>query len=274
MKSIADTTTLHNGVGMPWLGLGVYKAEDGTEVKQAIAAALNVGYRSIDTAAFYDNEKGVGEAVREAGIPRDEIFVTTKVWNDDHGRAQTLRAFERSMELLGLEYLDLYLIHWPVPGQFLETWRALEELYRAGRVRAIGVSNFHVHHLQAVLENCEVKPMVNQVEYHPLLTQKPLLTYCQAHNIQLEAWSPLGRGRILTDPVVTAVAAKYDRTPAQILLRWDLQHGVVTIPKSVKAQRIAENAQIFDFALEQVDMDAIDGLNRDQRFGPDPDNFV
>ncbi|MBX6395038.1 MAG: aldo/keto reductase [Alicyclobacillaceae bacterium] len=273
ISQISDAAVLSNGVRMPWLGLGVYKVKDGDEVERAVKTAVHVGYRSIDTAAFYQNETGVGRAVRECGVPREELFITTKVWNTDQGYESTLRAFEESRKKLGMDYIDLYLIHWPVKGKYKETWKALEKLYKDGWVRAIGVSNFQVHHLEDLLADCEIVPMVNQVEYHPRLTQKPLLTYCREKNIQLEAWSPLMRGQILDNPVVKELAEKYQKTPAQIILRWDLEHRVVTIPKSVREERIRENAEIFDFALSPEDVAKLDGLNRDQRVGPDPDHF-
>lgn len=272
-KSLQDTATLHNGVKMPWFGLGVYKAEEGDEVIKAVKAAISAGYRSIDTAALYQNEEGVGRAVRECGVPREELFITTKVWNSDQGYESTLAAFEASMEKLGLDYLDLYLVHWPVKGKYKETYRALEKLYNDGRVRAIGVSNFNVHHLEDLMQDAQIKPMVNQVEYHPHLTQKGLLAFCKEHKIQMEAWSPLMRGQLLDQPVLMELAEKYRKSVAQIILRWDLQHGVITIPKSVKEERIRENADIFDFELTKEEMDKIDGMNQNRRSGADPDNF-
>ncbi|HYF77224.1 MAG TPA: aldo/keto reductase [Symbiobacteriaceae bacterium] len=275
LQSLSDCTILANQVRMPWLGLGVYKAQEGEEVKQAVLAAIRNGYRSIDTAALYRNEEGVGAAIRQSGVTREELFITTKVWNEDQGYESTLAAFETSRQKLQLDYIDLYLIHWPLPkkNKYKETWRALEKLYRDGKVRAIGVSNFQVPHLEDLLSNCKVAPMVNQVEFHPLLTQKKLLAFCKARGIQLEAWSPLMRGN-LDLPLLVQLAAQYGKTPAQIVLRWDLQHGVVTIPKSVREERIKLNADVFDFTLSQADMDAIDGLNQDKRFGPDPDVMV
>jgi diketogulonate reductase-like aldo/keto reductase len=272
VRSIADCAVLHNGVRMPWLGLGVYKAQEGEEVVRAVRTALEAGYRSIDTAKLYENEEGVGRAVRESGIPREELFITTKVWNSDQGYERTLAAFETSMRKLGLEVLDLYLVHWPVKGKYKETWRALEKLYKEGRVRAIGVSNFQPHHLDDLMADAEIKPMINQVELHPLLTQKPLLAYCKEHGIQVEAWRPIMRGE-LNVPALLDLAAKYGKTPAQIVLRWDLQNGVVVIPKSVRPERIRENADLFDFELTAEDMQAIDRLNENRRLGPDPDNF-
>lgn len=273
IRHISECATLHNGVKMPWLGLGVYKAREGGEVEGAVRAAIAAGYRSIDTAAFYQNEAGVGRAVRESGIPREEVFLTTKVWNSDQGYETTLRAFETSRKKLGVDYVDLYLIHWPVKGKYRETWRALEKLYEDGWVRAIGVSNFQIHHLEDLMKDCRIVPMVNQVEYHPRLTQEDLFHFCREHGIQPEAWSPLMRGRILDHPTVVELAGRYGKTPAQIILRWDLEHGVVTIPKSVREERIRENADIFDFALSPEDVAQLDALNRNERVGPDPDHF-
>lgn len=277
IKNLQDTVTLHNGVKMPGFGLGVFKVEEGQELVAAVKAAIRHGYRSIDTAAVYQNEAGVGTAIREAIeeslVKREELFVTSKLWNADQGYDSALAAFEASMDKLGLEYLDLYLIHWPVKGKYKESWRALETLYREGRVKAIGVSNFQIHHLQDVMEGAEIKPMVNQVEFHPRLTQKELLQFCREQGIQLEAWSPLMQGELLNDPVLQEIGAKYGKTVAQVILRWDLQHGVITIPKSTKEARIIENASIYDFSLSEEDMNRIDGLNEDRRVGPDPDNF-
>jgi diketogulonate reductase-like aldo/keto reductase len=271
--TLSSTVRLHNGVEMPWFGLGVYKAQPGEEAAQAVRTALEYGYRSIDTAAFYQNEEDVGRAIRESGIPKEQVFVTTKVWNTDHGYDQALRAFEASRRRLGFDVVDLYLIHWPVPDKFTETWRALEKLYRDGYVRAIGVSNFHVHHLERLLASCEIVPMVNQVEYHPYLTQQPLKAFCEQYHIQLEAWAPLMRGRVLTDPVIVDIANRHGKSPAQVVLRWDIQSGVVTIPKSVHADRIRSNADIFDFELSDEEMARINALNRNERCGPDPDHF-
>lgn len=276
-KHLQDTTTLYNGVKMPWFGLGVFKVEEGPELENAVKAVIKRGYRSIDTAAIYENEEGVGRGIREglkeAGIPRDELFVTSKVWNADLGYELTLSAYDTSLRKLGLEYLDLYLIHWPVEGKFKEAWRALETLYKEGRVKAIGVSNFHIHHLQELMKDAEIKPMVNQVEFHPRLTQNELRDYCREQGIQFEAWSPLMQGELLDHPVLKVIAEKYQKSIAQVILRWDLQNGVVTIPKSTNEHRIVENATIFDFELTKEDMELIDGLNQNHRVGPDPDNF-
>ncbi len=276
-KHLQDTTILYNGVKMPWLGLGVFKVEEGPELENAVKTAIKHGYRSIDTAAIYGNEEGVGRGIRaglkEAGIAREDLFVTSKVWNADLGYESTLQAYETSLNKLGLEYLDLYLIHWPVEGKVKESWRALETLYKEGRVKAIGVSNFHIHHLNELMKDADLKPMVNQVEFHPRLTQTDLRDYCKQHGIQFEAWSPLMQGQLLDHPVLLEIAANYRKSVPQVILRWDLQHGVVTIPKSTKEHRIIENSEVFDFELTKEDMERIDGLNLNYRVGPDPDNF-
>ncbi|WP_423056982.1 aldo/keto reductase [Bacillus velezensis] len=269
--------TLHNGVEMPWFGIGVFKVEEGAELVNAVKTALVHGYRSVDTAAIYGNEEGVGEGIRqglqEAGLKREDIFVTSKVWNADLGYEETLKAFDTSLEKLGLDYLDLYLIHWPVEGKYIDAWRALETLYRDARIKAIGVSNFQIHHLKHLMKETEIKPMINQVEYHPRLTQKELLAFCTEQGIQLEAWSPLMQGQLLDHPVLQEIAEKYGKSAAQVILRWDLQNGVITIPKSTKKHRIEENANVFDFELSAEDMKRIDDLNENLRVGPDPDNF-
>ena len=272
-SNIRDCTLLNNGVRMPWLGFGVFKISDGQEVEQAVSYALEAGYRSIDTAAVYGNERGVGKAIRESGIPREDIFLTTKVWNDDQRERRTLAAFEESLQRLGTEYVDLYLVHWPVKGCYQETWQVMEEIHQSGRAKAIGVSNFMIHHLEDILSDSQIVPAVNQIEFHPFLVQPELLEFCQEHQIQVEAWSPLMQGKIVNEPSVLRIAEKYQKTPAQIVLRWDLQHEVVTIPKSVHLDRIVENAQIFDFELSEVDMNALDALDQGKRVGPDPDNF-
>lgn len=271
-KHVSDVTTLNNGVEMPWFGLGVWKTKDGDEVETAIQYALQAGYRHIDTAALYGNEVGVGKAIAKAGIDRADLFVTSKVWNSNQGYDSTLSAFEESMDKLNLDYLDLYLIHWPVKGKYKDTWKALEKLYQDGRVRAIGVSNFQVHHINDLISDSEIIPAVNQVEYHPLLTQEDLHDYCKQQGIQLEAWSPLMQGN-LDIPVLHQLAEKYGKTAAQIVLRWDLQNKVVTIPKSIREARIIENAHIFDFELSTEDLKSISSLNKHHRFGADPDNF-
>jgi diketogulonate reductase-like aldo/keto reductase len=270
--TINSTAELLNGIEMPRLGLGVWRAKDGQETESAVAAALKAGYRSIDTASMYENEQGVGRAVRASGIPREQVFITTKVWNNEQGYDSTLKAFRNSLDRLGMDYADLYLVHWPVVGKYKETYRALEELYDQGLVRAIGVSNFNIHHLEDLMGSCRIKPMVNQVEMHPLHTQKKLFAFCRKEGIQLESWRPLMQGR-LDLPLIEELAAKYGKTPAQIVLRWHLQLGAVTIPKSTQEGRIRENAGLFDFELEPEDMNRIDALNQNQRFGADPDHI-
>ncbi len=273
ITDLKGTFTLNNGVEMPYFGLGVYLAETGGEVEQAIHWALEAGYRHIDTASIYRNEAGVGKALSESDVPRDEVFITTKVWNADQGFQSTLDAFQASMDRLQLDYLDLYLIHWPVAGKYKETWKALEQLYREGKVRAIGVSNFMIHHLKDLMEGADVVPMVNQMEFHPYLLRSDLREFCGQHNIQYEAWSPLMQGKAFDLPELKSLADKYGKSIAQLLLRWDLQKGVITIPKSTKQHRIVENSDIFDFEIASEDVAQLDAMDRDQRFGPDPDNF-
>ncbi len=277
MKNLQSKTVLNNGVEMPWFGLGVFKVEDGPELVEAVKSAIKAGYRSIDTAAIYGNEKAVGEGIRagikEAGISREDLFITSKVWNSYQGYETTLAAYEESLKKLELDYLDLYLVHWPVEGKYKDTWRALETLYKEKRVRAIGVSNFQIHHLQDVMKDAEIKPMINQVEYHPRLTQKELQAFCKEQGIQMEAWSPLMQGQLLDNETLQEIAEKHGKTTAQVILRWDLQNGVITIPKSTKEHRIIANADIFNFELTKEDMEKIDALNQNHRVGPDPDNF-
>ena len=270
---VTRTKTLANGVEMPRLGLGVWKAANDQEVINAVKWALEAGYRSIDTATVYQNESGVGIALKESDVPRAEIFVTTKVWNDEQGYESTLAAFENSLAKLQLDYVDLYLVHWPIASQYKETWRALEEIYASGRARAIGVSNFKPYHLADLLTTAKVKPMVNQVELHPLLNQQDLRDYCAKEGIAVEAWSPLGQGHLLTDPRLVELAEKYGKTPAQLILRWDLENDVIAIPKSVTKSRIEANYDVFDFALTAEDKALIDSFNLDQRFGTDPSKF-
>ncbi|WP_445667795.1 aldo/keto reductase [Paenibacillus sp. FSL H8-0122] len=273
MMNLKSTTKLANGVEMPWFGLGVFKVQEGQEVIDSVKAAIKAGYRSIDTASVYGNEEGVGQAIRESGVAREELFITTKVWNTEQGYDSTLAAFDQSLSKLGLDYADLYLVHWPIRAKYKDTWRALEKLYADGKVRAIGVSNFQIDHLEDLLAEATVKPMVNQVELHPLLNQQELREYCKAQGIQIEAWAPLAQGHLLENEVLADIAARHNKTLPQVILRWDLQNGIVTIPKSVKAERIIANADIFDFELSEEEISRINGLNRDQRFGSHPDRF-
>ena len=271
--SLESRVTLNDGVKMPVLGLGVWQTASGKETRDAVATALQAGYRLIDTAKLYGNERDVGIAVRESGIPRDEIFVTTKLWNDDHGYESALRAFDRSRKELGLEAVDLYLIHWPVPGKRDESWKALLKLKEQGVARSVGVSNYTIRHLEELLSWSPRPPSVNQVEFHPFLFQKDLLKFCEGKKIQLEAYSPLARGRRLKHPTIVELAANYGKTPAQIMIRWSLQHGLVVIPKSSRPERILENAAVFDFEIRAADMKRLDALDEHSRVAWNPENL-
>lgn len=267
--TLNSTVTLNGGVTMPILGLGVWQTGAGSETRNAVQAALEAGYRLVDTARIYQNEADVGAALRESGVARDQVFVTTKLWNTDHGYDRTLRACDQSLARLGLEQVDLYLVHWPAPGR-RETWRAMERLLADGKARAIGVSNYTVRHLDELLGECRIAPAVNQVEFHPFLHQRALLDHCRAHRIQLEAYGPLVRGQRMDHPVVAQVARKHGRTPAQVLVRWGIEHEVVTIPKSARPERIRENADVFGFALDAEDLAALDALDEGYRTAWDP----
>ena len=267
--------TLNNGVKMPMLGYGVFQITDQEQAYQSTLFALETGYRSLDTAAVYGNEKAVGKAIKASGIPREQLFVTNKLWNENQ-RANTRReGFEQTMENLGLDYLDLYLIHWPVAGQYVKSWLFMESLLKAGRVKAIGVSNFQTRHLDDIKAASTVIPAINQIECHPLLTQKPLIERCRRDGIMPEAWSPLAQTKldIFHNETLVRLGRKYGKTPAQIILRWDIDSDLITVPKSVTPSRIVENFKIFDFTLMPQDVAGIDALNRDLRTGGDPDNF-
>jgi len=269
------TVRFNNGVEMPQLGFGVFLVP-ADEVVEPVRTALEAGYRLIDTAKLYGNEEGVGRAIRDSGLPRDDVFVTTKVWNSDHGYDSTLRAFDTSQKLLGLDVVDLYLIHWPTPERdlYVETWQALEKLYADGRVRAIGVSNFNVPHLQRLLDETTVVPAVNQIELHPGFAQDELRAFHRRHGIVTESWSPLGRGHgLLDNPAVTGIAAAHGKTPAQVVLRWHVQLGCAVIPKSTHAERIRENFDVFDLELSDDEMATLSALTEPARIGPDPDEF-
>lgn len=268
--NITTTATLNNGTTMPMLGLGTWQSAEGEEAERAVAWALEAGYRHIDTAAIYKNERSVGKAVRQSGIPRDELFITTKLWNTDIRSGDVRGAFDASLEKLGLEYVDLYLVHWAVPDQYLAAWEKMEGLYRSGRTKAIGVSNFMIEHLDAVLEHGEVVPAVNQCEWHPKLQSPKLVEHCRVNGIQFESWSPLMRGKHLDDPTLVRIAKRYGKTPAQVIIRWNLQSNVVVIPKSASRERIVENADVFDFELDDEDMTAIRAMDADERMGFDP----
>ncbi|GAA0667263.1 aldo/keto reductase [Streptomyces malaysiensis subsp. malaysiensis] len=273
MTSVPNVT-LHTGLEIPQLGFGVFQVED-EQTTSAVLSAIEAGYRSIDTAAIYGNEAGVGRALATSGVPREELFLTTKLWNADQGYDSTLAAFDTSLVKLGTDYVDLYLIHWPTPARdrYLDTWRALEKLLADGRTRAIGVSNFQPAHLERLLDHSGVVPVVNQVELHPYLQQRELRAFHAQHDIATEAWSPLAQGALLQDPALDAIARRHGRTPAQVVLRWHLQLGNVVIPKSVTPARIRENIDVFDFTLTAEDIEAINALDRGQRTGPDPDTL-
>ena len=273
--SNVPTINLNNGVTMPQLGYGVWQVPD-DEAENAVGTALQVGYRSIDTAAVYENERGTGKALAASGLPRDELFVTTKLWNSEHDYDSTLRAFDASLEKLGLDFVDLYLIHWPVPAQdkYVDAWRAFEKIYAEGRARAIGVSNFQPAHLKRLLDLGGTTPAVNQIELHPNLQQSIPRAFHADHGIATEAWSPLGQGKeLLQDPKLGELAKKHGKTPAQVVLRWQLQLGNVAIPKSVTPARISENIDVFDFELDSSDLAVISGLNTDTRLGANPDEM-
>ncbi len=280
-KSIKDYMRLNNGIEMPILGFGVFRINDNDETADCVKKAIKHGYRSIDTAMIYGNEAGVGKGIKKSGIKREDLFITTKLWNSDQGYDETLKAFENSMERLMVNYLDLYLIHWPVPknNKYIETWKALETLYRDGKVRAIGVSNFNISHLENIITQCSVVPAVNQVEFHPWFLQTELFTYMRQKRISAEAWSPLGGGALLDNEtlldnkILMGIAKKYNKTVAQVIIRWDIQKNVITIPKSSKEDRIASNANVFDFELSDQDIKTIESLNINHRTGPDPDEF-
>ncbi len=272
--TVSDTFfELRNGVEMPALGFGVFKISDGDPVEEAIAEALKAGYRSIDTAAIYGNERGVGAAIKNADIPRSDIFLTSKLWNADQGYKQALNAFDETLSKIETDYLDLYLIHWPVEDLFQDSWAALEDIYNAGKVRAIGVSNFTLRHLKILFTNCRIIPMVNQIEFHPWLQQPELIRYCKSKGILPEAWSPLLKGEVSKIPVLAEIGKKYGKNAFQVVLRWDIQQGIATIPKSVHPERIQSNADIFDFELTEEEIRTINSLDKKYRIGPDPENF-
>lgn len=266
---------LNNGVKMPQFGLGVWQTENGEQVINAVKSAVAAGYRAIDTAAAYENEAGIGQGIKECGIAREELFITSKLWNSDQGYDNTLRAFDKTMDLLGLDVLDLYLIHWPCPDhdKYVETWKAFETLYKDGRVRAIGLSNFMQEHVQKLLDTCEIKPMVDQIECHPFLTQTQMQKFLFENQIAMTAWSPLAHGEVFGNETLQKIADKYNKNIAQIVIRWELQRGIITIPKSINPKRIEENIQVFDFILNSEDMVAIDMLNQGRHTGPDPYTF-
>jgi diketogulonate reductase-like aldo/keto reductase len=270
-----NTFTLNNGVKIPGVGLGVFRLNDAQEAYNTVKTALEVGYRHIDTAMIYENEEAVGRAIRDSGVPRSEIFLTTKLWNDDQRSGRVAEAMEASLQRLGMDYVDLYLVHWPVKGTYAAIWKKMEEVYKSGKAKAIGVSNYQPHHLDDLLAGAEIVPAVNQIECYPYLSQEKLIAYCKGKGIYPEAWGPLGAGKsdILTHPVIAEIAQNNKRTPAQVVLRWNLQRGVIVIPKSVHRDRQIENLAITGFELTHPEMEQIDALNRNKRLGSDPDNF-
>lgn len=263
MLNLDSTIRLNNGLEIPRLGLGVYQSPPGKSTRDAVQYALEIGYRLIDTAKIYGNEADVGRGVKESGLNREEIFLTTKVWNSDQGYDSTIKACNKSLERLGTRYIDLYLIHWPVEGVSNETWKAMEYLLKEGKVNAIGVSNFMINHLEEILYESDVVPSINQVEFHPFLYQQDLLRFCNGKNIQVEAYSPLTRAKKLKDPNIMKFAKKYEKTTVQILIRWGLQHGLVVLPKSIHRDRIKQNTQVFDFQIGSGDMAFLDSINED-----------
>ncbi len=274
-RTLADTITLVNGTRIPQLGFGTWKLEEASVLRTAVLAAIEIGYRHIDTAAIYGNERYVGSALAESGVPREDVFLTTKCWNDSirAGFDGVLRGFEESLQRLGTDYVDLYLLHWPIPGAYGDAWRAMETLYERKQARAIGVSNYLPHHLDELCVDATVTPMVNQIEFHPRLLQPELLHANRSRGITPVAWSPLMQGKVGEEAVLREIAEARGKTPAQVVLRWDLQHGVVTIPKSAHPDRIRENAELYDFELSAEEMKRIDGLNDGTRFGADPDHI-
>ena len=270
------TVTLNNGVEMPQLGFGVWQITPDERATQAVLTAFDAGYRAVDTARIYTNEGGVGAALAASELDRSDVFVTTKLWNNEQGYDSVLRAFDNSLAKLGTDYIDMYLVHWPVPfhNRYVETWRAFEKLYADGRVRAIGVSNFEPNHLRTLLDSANVVPALNQIEFHPYLQQHELFDLHRELGIATESWSPLGQGTVLGDPVIGAIAQRLERTPAQVILRWQLQLGNIVVPKSATESRIRENIALFDFALTDDDMTALAGIHRGERVGQHPNDFI
>jgi diketogulonate reductase-like aldo/keto reductase len=274
LRSLTDTVEIAPGVLMPRLGLGTFRSQPGAEVEHEVTWGLEVGYRGIDTASMYGNEDGVGRAIAASGVPRDELFIATKLWNDEQGYDNTLAACERSLTRLGLDHVDLYLVHWPMPDTTRDTWRAMQKLHEDGRARAIGVCNFLVPHLEDLLAFADVPPAVDQVEHHPRLQQPLLRDFLRGHGITMQAWAPIMRGGVAQIPEIVGIARTHGKTPAQVTIRWILQHGVTTIPKSVHRERIGENADVYDFELSDAEMAVIHSLDRAERLGRHPDSFA
>jgi methylglyoxal/glyoxal reductase len=273
LNSLADKVEIAPGVAMNRLGIGTYKAAEGPDVARELSYGLSIGYRTTDTAALYGNENTVGDEMRASGIPRDELFLATKVWNTDQGYESTLAAFNASLSRLAMDYIDLYLIHWPITTSMRDTWKAMEEIHASGRAQAIGVCNFLPHHLEMLLSFATTPPAVNQFEHHPHLQQPDLVAYCAEHEITAQAWAPIMRGRVMLIPELVQIAQAHRKSPAQVSIRWILQRGLTTIPKSIHEARIAQNADVYDFELSDAEMAIIESLDRGERMGPDPDSF-
>ena len=271
---MSQTITLSNGTKMPFIGLGTWQVKDRQEGINAVKWAIEAGYKAIDTAVVYQNEAAVGEGIKAAGVNREELFITTKVYNDEQGYEATHQSFKDSLDRLQLDYVDLYLIHWPITDKYHDTWRAMEEIYASGKAKAIGISNFHPQHIEDLMTTAKIKPMINQIELHPNLNQQELVTYCQEQGIAITAYSPLGHGTLLENDVLKEIAKKHHKTVAQVILRWDVQNGITSVPKSVNQERIASNLEVFDFELSAEDMIRINNLNTGERVNKNPDLFV
>ena len=274
MSSLSSRVKLNNGVEIPYLGLGTFQSQDGDQTYDAVKWAIEAGYRHIDTAAIYGNEVSVGKAIKDTGIARDEIFITTKLWNEDMRKDNQLQAIDASLERLGIDYVDLYLIHWPVKEKFVESWKKMEEIYKSGKARAVGISNFNIHHIESIMAVSDLLPAVNQCECSPELTQVELADYCKAKGIQFQPYSPLGQGNTLKNPKIIAIGEKYGKSAAQVILRWGYQRGFINIPKSITKSRIEENAQIFDFELSDEDFNEMFTMNNGTRYCADPETFT
>lgn len=271
---MSKTITLNNGVEMPFIGLGTWQVKDKQEGINAVKAAIKSGYKAIDTAVVYQNEEAVGEGIKQSGVKREDLFITTKVYNDMQGYEETHQSFKESLERLNLDYVDLYLIHWPITEKYHDTWRAMEDIYKSGKARAIGISNFHSQHIEDLMTTAKIKPMINQIELHPNQNQKELVAYCNEQGIAITAYSPLGHGNLLDNPIIEAIGKTHHKSIAQVILRWDIQNGITAVPKSVNLDRITSNIDVFDFELSTEEMDQIDALHTGERVNKNPDIFI